>query len=73
VSTATPRLILVLSLAALTGCGQKGALYLPDKNATVVAPAPAAPAEQPAPQPSAPGQPLPPKKTDQDGDSQPPQ
>jgi predicted small lipoprotein YifL len=73
VSTATPRLIFVLSLAELTGCGQKGALYLPDKNATVVAPAPAAPAEQPAPQPSAPGQPLPPKKSDQDGDSQPPQ
>jgi hypothetical protein len=38
-----------------------------------VAPASAAPAEQPAPEPSAPGQPVPPKKTDQDGDSQTPQ
>jgi predicted small lipoprotein YifL len=73
VSSASLRLIVVLSLAALAGCGQKGALYLPDKNATVVAPAPAPAAEQPAPQPPAPGQPVPPKKADQDGDPQPPQ
>ena len=72
-STATLRLIVVVSLAVLAGCGQKGALYLPDKNATVVAPAPAAPAEQPATESSPAGQPVPPKKTDQDGDSQPPQ
>jgi len=39
-------------LAALGGCGQKGPLYLPDKNAAVVtrpaAPAAAPPATTPA-------------------------
>jgi predicted small lipoprotein YifL len=64
--------------ALLSGCGQKGPLYLPDKNATVVtAPAqPAPPATTPA---AAPGTAAPPaqtpdqpKKPDQD-DSQSPQ
>ena len=50
----------------LAGCGQKGALYLPDKNAQVVTtaaapPAPATPATSAAPAP-----------TDQNDDSQAP-
>ena len=41
----------------LAGCGQKGALYLPDKNAQVVTtaaapPAPATPATSAAPAPT---------------------
>jgi predicted small lipoprotein YifL len=58
-------------LALLAGCGQKGALYLPDKKpAPVTAPATAPPA---APQPQA--APAEPKKSDsdKDDDSQPPQ
>ncbi len=58
---------LVLSgmMLLLAACGQKGPLYLPDKQAAVVTSAPAA-----APAPAAPA---PPKKaTDQDGDSAPP-
>ncbi|HUJ52485.1 MAG TPA: lipoprotein [Steroidobacteraceae bacterium] len=58
-------------LALLAGCGQKGALYLPDKKpAPVTAPATAPP---PAAQPAA--APAPPKKSDSDksDDSQPPQ
>jgi predicted small lipoprotein YifL len=47
----------------LAGCGQKGALYLPDKNAEVVT-TPAAP-----PTPATPAQP---KPTDQNEDSQAP-
>jgi predicted small lipoprotein YifL len=56
-------------LLLLAACGQKGALYLPDKNAAVVtsapaaAPAPAAPAATPA---------APKKPDDQDEDSPPP-
>jgi len=56
-------------LLLLAACGQKGALYLPDKNAAVVtsapaaAPAPAAPAAAPA---------APKKPDDQDEDSPPP-
>ena len=60
---ATPAYAAVLT-ALLSGCGQKGPLYLPDKNATVVT-APAQPA-QPAQTPDQP------KKPDQD-DSQSPQ
>jgi predicted small lipoprotein YifL len=55
--------------ALLAGCGQKGALYLPDKKpAPVSAPAATAP---PQPQPAT----APPKKSDsdKDSDSQPPQ
>jgi predicted small lipoprotein YifL len=37
-------------LALLTACGQKGALYLPDKNASVVTRPAAQPAPAPAPQ-----------------------
>jgi hypothetical protein len=55
-------LALIGCLAALlvAGCGQKGALYLPDKKGAVVtnAPTPAAPAPPPAtPQPKKPGDP----------------
>ena len=57
------RLMVILAAGtALAGCGQKGALYLPAKNATVVTPQPVAtPAPPAAAEPSAPGQPLPPK------------
>ena len=47
----------------LAGCGQKGALYLPDKNAQVVT-TPAAP--------PTPATPAPPKPTDKNDDSQAP-
>ena len=55
----------------LAGCGQKGALYLRDKNAQVVttAAAPPVPAES---APSAPATPAPPKPTDKNDDSQAP-
>jgi len=61
--------VLVL-LALLAGCGQKGALYLPDKKPAPVS----APATTPPPEPS-PATPATPKKSDsdKDGDSQPPQ
>ena len=47
-------------VASLVGCGQKGALYLPDKGGEVVTrpggqtaqPAPQSPAPAPAPQPN---------------------
>jgi len=56
----------------LAACGQKGALYLPDKNAQVIttAPAPPVPAQS---APSAPATPAPPPKpTDKNDDSQAP-
>ncbi len=55
------------------GCGQKGALYLPDKNAQVIT-TPAAPSvpAQSAPQPPTPATPAPPEPTDKDDDSQAP-
>jgi predicted small lipoprotein YifL len=61
-------LILAAALALLAACGQKGPLYLPDKQAAVVTSAPA-----PAPAPPAPAAPK--KATDQDenGDATPPQ
>ena len=52
--------LMVCGAAVAAGCGQKGALYLPDKNAAVVTrpagaesnnPAPAQPAAAPARQP----------------------
>jgi predicted small lipoprotein YifL len=56
----------------LTACGQKGALYLPDKNAQVVTTA----AAPPVPEQSAPATPAtpapPPKPTDKNDDSQAP-
>jgi predicted small lipoprotein YifL len=68
---------LAMTLAA-GGCGQKGPLYLPDKNAKVVR-APAAnamPATQPAPPAAtpaaAPQTPPAPKPNDKDQDPQPP-
>ncbi|HUO19468.1 MAG TPA: lipoprotein [Steroidobacteraceae bacterium] len=60
---------LAVTLAA-GGCGQKGPLYLPDKNARVVtAPAGSAPPATPPAPATAPAQP---KATDKDQDSQPP-
>jgi predicted small lipoprotein YifL len=59
-------LVLAAVILPLAGCGQKGPLYLPDKQAAVVTSAPA-----PAPAPNAPAAPK--KATDQDGDSAPPQ
>ena len=61
----------------LAGCGQKGALYLPDKNAQVVttAAAPPVPAESApsAPEtPATPATPAPPKAADKNDDSQAP-
>jgi predicted small lipoprotein YifL len=61
----------------LAGCGLKGALYLPDKNAQVVttAAAPPVPAQSapPAPAtPATPATPAPPKPTDKNDDSQAP-
>jgi len=58
-------------VALLAGCGQKGPLYLPDKNAQVVttAAAPPAPAQS---APSTPPTPAPPKPTDRNDDSQAP-
>lgn len=59
----------------VAGCGQKGALYLPDKNAQVVTTAAAPPVpEQSAPSaPATPATPAPPPKpTDKNDDSQAP-
>ena len=57
----------------LAGCGQKGALYLPDKNAQVVttAAAPPVPAQS-APSAPAPATPAAPAPTDKNDDSQAP-
>ena len=75
---------------ALSGCGQKGPLYLPEKGGAVVTspgvnapappPPPAAPGQPPqtppaaepqsTPEPSPSGAPVPPKKSDEDKDSQ---
>ena len=77
--------LLALGAALLAaGCGQKGALYLPDKNTQVIT-IPAAPptrtqsaASQPAPEPqSVPAPtpsatPAPPKRHDESGDSETP-
>jgi predicted small lipoprotein YifL len=55
----------------LTGCGQKGALYLPDKHATVVS-APASPAAQPVtPGATPPAAPPSADKKTQDDETQP--
>jgi predicted small lipoprotein YifL len=72
-------LALALALAA-GGCGQKGPLYLPDKNAKVLTTpagnaAPAAPAgaqpSTPATPPAAPAVPPKPKTPDQDSPTPP--
>ncbi len=73
--------MLAMTLAA-GGCGQKGPLYLPDRNAKKVATAPAESATpatpaaaQPAPpaaQPAAPQTAPAPKPNDKDQDPQPP-
>jgi predicted small lipoprotein YifL len=57
----------------LAGCGQKGALYLPDKNAQVVTTPAASPEPaQSAPAPPTPAPPAQPKPTDKNDDSQAP-
>jgi predicted small lipoprotein YifL len=61
-------LILAAALALLAACGQKGPLYLPDKQAAVVTSAPA-----PAPVPPVPAAPKKTTDKDQDGDAAPPQ
>jgi predicted small lipoprotein YifL len=79
---------LIAATLTLTGCGQKGPLYLPEKGGAVVtapATAPAAPPApgqppqpSPAPQPQSNGEPppeatpAPPKKSDKDEDQQSP-
>jgi predicted small lipoprotein YifL len=53
----------------LAGCGQKGALYLPDQNAQVVTTPAAAPVPaQSAPAPSTPATAAPQKPTDKKND-----
>jgi predicted small lipoprotein YifL len=66
--------LVVCGSVVAAGCGQKGALYLPDKNASVVTrpagsnnPAPA----QPAPATSTPQQPQDKDKSDDDQSSKP--
>jgi predicted small lipoprotein YifL len=65
------RQVLWVGALLLAGCGQKGALYLPDKHATVVS-APASPAAQPVTPAAIPPAAAPPadKKTPDD-DTQP--
>ena len=67
----TARGMLLAGALLLAGCGQKGALYLPDKHATVVS-APSSPAAQPVTPAATPPAAAPPadKKT-QDDDTQP--
>jgi predicted small lipoprotein YifL len=63
-----PVLISLGVLVLLAACGQKGALYLPDKNAAVVtSPAATAPASAPAPAEN----PAPKKPGDPDEDAPP--
>jgi len=77
--SAALRLTAVVAVGAmltLSGCGQKGPLYLPDKKkGTVVSGGAAAPAQPvsapPAPAPAPATEPQ--KKDTQDGDSQTPQ
>ena len=57
---------LACALLLFVGCGQKGALYLPDKNATVVTSAPATSAAPAAPATT------PPAKKTADEDAEPP-
>ena len=70
--------VLLGAAALLAGCGQKGPLYLPDKNTRVITTPPAAPPAAPAPAANPPPadaapQPAPDKKrSDQSDDAQPP-
>jgi predicted small lipoprotein YifL len=69
-----PVALAAAALPALGGCGQKGPLYLPDRNARVVTSAPAGTASQAPPAAPAPAAPAPkPNDKDKDKDSQPPQ
>jgi predicted small lipoprotein YifL len=56
----------VTAVLLTAGCGQKGPLYLPDRNHTAVTPGSA------QPQPAPPGTPAP-KKNNPDDTTQPPQ
>ena len=75
----TGGLACVLALGLLAGCGQKGALYLPDRAGSVInrpgeiyPPRTAAPQPAPAPAPAAPApSPDHSKDSKQDDDSQP--
>jgi predicted small lipoprotein YifL len=66
-----PLLMLICAGGLVAGCGQKGPLYLPDKNASVVTrPAPSA-APAPPTSPAAPDTGTPPTKPqDKNDDSQ---
>jgi predicted small lipoprotein YifL len=64
--------ILALSALLISACGQKGALYLPDRNAKVIT-RPAAPSQSPQGAGAAPAtNPEERKKNDGDGTSPPP-
>jgi predicted small lipoprotein YifL len=66
------RLLFATALVfVISGCGQKGPLYLPDKNAKVVTTPAASPPSAPAQSaPSAPATPATPKKSPDDPDAQ---
>ena len=65
--------VALLPLAMTAACGQKGALYLPPKNGTVVTrPAGAAPAPATAPGSTAPSSPPPSTQDDKKDSSQTP-
>ena len=69
------RLLLLGATALLAGCGQKGPLYLPDKNTRVIttpATPPAAPAPAANPPADAAPQPAPEKKPGDPNDDSPP-
>jgi len=67
-----PALISLGVLVLLAACGQKGALYLPDKNAAVVtSPAATAPATAPPTAPAPAANPAPKKPGDPDEDAPP--
>ncbi|MBV9345297.1 MAG: lipoprotein [Gammaproteobacteria bacterium] len=62
---------LLVPLLTLSGCGQKGPLYLPDKGAGIVTtPAPAENVPAPAASTPAPPPPPPAPRTDDDPDGQ---
>jgi predicted small lipoprotein YifL len=69
------RVAAVVAFAALglAGCGQKGPLYLPDKNGTVVTSAPATAPPAQTQTPAADGTPVQPAPKKDEDDSQPPQ
>ena len=65
-------LLAACAALSLTGCGQKGALYLPDKGAEVIttppaSPEPAQPAPAAQPPPPTPPSPQPGEQSDDSG------